>query len=137
MKTLSISCCGDCSHFDVEENERSTLYGQPVCWHDDLLDNDDQPRILNNITSRTIHKDCPLENNCMKEPRQYSLVKLDNSNEETKAMLTHYYNEFDGESLFIYMGEMPNMRGHCVIAGYHNGKVYSGYHLEMFVEVED
>ena len=33
---------------------------------------------------------------------------------------------------FIYLGEIPNLPGHCVIAGITTGKIYSGYHIENF-----
>jgi len=39
---------------------------------------------------------------------------------------------FGKDTFFIYLGEIPNMKGHCVIIGYTSGKIYSGYHLENF-----
>jgi hypothetical protein len=40
--------------------------------------------------------------------------------------------EFKNGQRFIYMGEIPNMRGHCVVADYETGRIHSGYHIENF-----
>ena len=39
---------------------------------------------------------------------------------------------FDKDNFFIYLGEIPNMGGHCVVVGHESGKIYSGYHIENF-----
>ncbi len=41
-------------------------------------------------------------------------------------------NVFGKDTLFIYLGEIPNMKGHCVVIGHGSGKIYSGYHIEDF-----
>ncbi len=35
----------------------------------------------------------------------------------------------------IYLGEIPNMPGHGVFAGHRSGRLYSGYHIDQFVEL--
>lgn len=64
---------------------------------------------------------------------QYSLIRL-----------TEWYRNFLREScnnshdllrsdFFIYLGEIPNMKGHCVVAQHGGkGKIISGYHIEDF-----
>lgn len=64
---------------------------------------------------------------------QYSLVKI----ADEEVLQQYEDNVFDGESTFIFLGEIPNMLGHCVVAGYINGKIYAGFHNDLFVEVED
>lgn len=44
---------------------------------------------------------------------------------------------FNGCSRYIYHGEIPNMRGHCVVSDMDTGKLYSGYHISDFVAVVD
>jgi len=39
---------------------------------------------------------------------------------------------FTCDTSFIYLGEIPNMPGHCVVAGNWTGRIYSGYHIENF-----
>lgn len=39
---------------------------------------------------------------------------------------------FEKDNWFVYLGEIPNMLGHCVLIGHETGKVYSGYHIENF-----
>lgn len=41
-------------------------------------------------------------------------------------------NRFKKDNFFVYLGEIPNMKNHCVICGYESGKMYSGYHIENF-----
>jgi len=70
-------------------------------------------------------------------PRQYSLVKV-----------LQWYLDFlkekniqdcplSQEKTFIFLGEMPNMRGHCVVVGQKTGKVFCGYHIENFIELTE
>ncbi len=40
-----------------------------------------------------------------------------------------------GETL-VFLGEIPNMPGHCVVARHLGGTVHSGYHTENFVELD-
>jgi len=66
----------------------------------------------------------------MNKPRQYSLVKF------TKDAHQHIY-PFQQNDIYIFFGEIPNMPGHCIICGHENGIIYSGYHIENFVEIDE
>jgi hypothetical protein len=70
----------------------------------------------------------------MKTPAQYSLVKVDLS-----CIPNSYHHDypFKHGDIMIFLGEIPNMRGHCIIMHHPNGPIYSGYHLEYFIEVDD
>ena len=48
----------------------------------------------------------------MKIPRQYSLVKFNMENLETKY---HSKYPFTSNGVYVYFGEIPNMPGHCVV----------------------
>ena len=39
------------------------------------------------------------------------------------------------DKTFIFMGEIPNMEGHVVLAGYETGKIYVGFHNDRFREL--
>lgn len=72
-------------------------------------------------------------------PRQYSMVRLvawyaDLSRKHTKKGHTNPMLE---EERFIYLGEIPNMSGHCITIGHKTGKPYSGYHVENFEEIPE
>lgn len=41
---------------------------------------------------------------------------------------------FKNDSLVIFLGEIPNMPGHCIVAGHESGRIYSGFHTETFKE---
>ena len=45
--------------------------------------------------------------------------------------------DFKNGQLFVYMGEIPNMPGHCVVADYLTGKVSCGYHIDNFTVKND
>jgi len=66
----------------------------------------------------------------MTTPRQYSLVK---------AVLAEEYEDqypFANGDTFIFLGEIIQMPGHCVIAA-KNGQVLFGYHTDNFVELTE
>lgn len=41
------------------------------------------------------------------------------------------------EEVFIFLGEIPNMPGHVVVAGMNSGKIFAGYHPENFETLSD
>jgi hypothetical protein len=67
-------------------------------------------------------------------PRQYSLVKFDFDSIPSEF---HKRYPFSVEDVFIFFGEIPNMAGHCIVANHRTGKIYSGYHMENFVELDE
>jgi len=75
-----------------------------------------------------------LERIKMKTPRQYSLVKFvfDNLPEV-------YWDQypFIPDRPYVFLGEIPNMEGHCIVIDHSNGSVHSGYHIENFIEMTE
>ena len=69
-----------------------------------------------------------------KSPRQYSLVQF---NFERLPIKYHKKYPFKKNEVYIYFGEISNMKGHCVVANYKTGKIHSGYHIENFIELTD
>jgi hypothetical protein len=67
------------------------------------------------------------------EPRPLSLITF--TEDYIQIMLEHGCPFKDSE--FIYVGEIPNMLGHCVIIGRSTGKLHIGYHIENFRELTD
>lgn len=63
-------------------------------------------------------------------PREKSLVVV-----QQNAAKIEY--PFAADLPLIYLGEIPNMPGHCVVAGTCSGRIYSGYHIETFIEVAE
>lgn len=68
-----------------------------------------------------------------KVPRKLSLVKFDFT--DLPEQYHRLYPFLKGHT-YVFLGEIPNMPGHCVIAG-HAGNVYFGYHTDDFVELPD
>jgi hypothetical protein len=73
-----------------------------------------------------------------KEPRLMSLVKLqDWSRDNLKESGQKPDYPLLKETVFVYMGEIPNMRGHCVVYGRDTKEMYVGYHTDNFVELTE
>ena len=70
-----------------------------------------------------------------KMPRKMSLVKFDFSDLEERYVV-QYKKTFD-EECYVFMGEIVNMRGHCVVVSHRTGKVISGYHTDNFIELTE
>jgi hypothetical protein len=68
-----------------------------------------------------------------KHPRRLSLVKFDASR-IPRGFRRKY--PFRRNATYIFLGEIPNMPGHCVVADSRSGKIHSGYHTNNFVELE-
>lgn len=41
-------------------------------------------------------------------------------------------DRFDEDKFFIYLGEIPNMLGHCVVIGMKSERIFMGYHIDDF-----
>lgn len=69
-----------------------------------------------------------------KTPRQYSLVIIEPGHKKWLEA-----NASDSillkEKAFIFLGEIPNMPEHCVVAGTESGKIFSGYDIDNFKEL--
>lgn len=70
----------------------------------------------------------------MKKPRKLSLVVFDFENMPKDF---HDKYPFQKEQHLIFLGEIPNMEGHCIVIDNATGKFYSGYHTENFRELTD
>jgi hypothetical protein len=68
----------------------------------------------------------------VKNIKQYTRVKFTKESEKEFQHTKLYKNN----SFFLYLGEIPNMPGHCAVAGWDDGKIYSGYHTDTFEEDE-
>ena len=68
-----------------------------------------------------------------KIPRKLSLVKFDFDTIDIKY---HSQYPFSRHEHYIFLGEIPNMNGHCVI-GHKNGAITFGWHTDNFVELTD
>jgi hypothetical protein len=69
-----------------------------------------------------------------KTPRQYSLVKFD-----FESIPEKYHSEytFTNKDVFLFLGEIPNMPGHCALVDNKSGLVLSGYHTSNFIELSE
>jgi hypothetical protein len=67
-------------------------------------------------------------------PRQYALVKFD-----FDSLPKEYHNSypFTTNDIYIFLGEIPNMLGHCVVCDYKTGKIFGGYHTDNFIELTE
>ena len=52
------------------------------------------------------------------------------------SFIENYYEVF-GDDLWVFLGELTNMKGYGVYANYDTGKIVCGYHIDDFKEYED
>lgn len=73
----------------------------------------------------------------MKKPRQYSLIRV--VPEYKEEMKKSWKPDFVllKSDVFVFLGEIPNMKGHCIVAAHPNGPIVSGWHIENFEEVPE
>ena len=69
-------------------------------------------------------------------PRPLAWVKLDSSG-MAPEWVENYTSIFGRSDFLLYMGEMPNQRGHCVIYCPDQQKMHVGFHIENFIEMTD
>ena len=65
-----------------------------------------------------------------KPPRQYALVQYE-------AYAGEKRSAFKKGSHLIFLGEIPNMPGHCVVSDVKTGKIIAGFHTDRFHEIPD
>jgi len=71
-------------------------------------------------------------------PRQYSYVRynVETLSADYQAHFVQGHLQFSPQHRYIYMGEIPNMPGYCVVAD-DDGNFYTGYPIENFIELTD
>lgn len=70
----------------------------------------------------------------MSIPRQYSLVRY---SDWVKANAQEWEIFGDKDDIFIFLGEIPNMPHHCVVARTTNGLVLAGVHTCDVIELTE
>jgi hypothetical protein len=68
------------------------------------------------------------------QPRPLSLVRF---RFEACPVEFHSKYPFTQQRVYLFLGEIANMPGHCVVCDHPFGQIYSGFHTENFVEVEE
>jgi hypothetical protein len=69
-----------------------------------------------------------------RKPRKLSLVKF---NFDGCPVEYHKKCPFSSEVVYVYLGDIVNMPGHCVVVEHETGRIYSGFHTENFVEIPE
>ena len=68
-----------------------------------------------------------------KIPRKLSLVKFDAAR---LPRVSRRWYPFRPGSTYVFLGEIPNMPGHSIVADQQSGRIYSGYHTDHFIELK-
>jgi hypothetical protein len=67
-------------------------------------------------------------------PRPMSLVKFDFDRVDASY---HSNYPFTRKGVYVFLGEIANMGGHCIVVDHKTGQIHSGYHTENFVELAE
>ena len=62
----------------------------------------------------------------MKKKKYLSLVKVKNK------FVSDYATLFPSHETFVWLGEIPEQPGHCVVVNFYSGVTYCGYHSDIF-----
>ena len=71
----------------------------------------------------------------MDKLRINSLVKF--NEEYIKLLHDNGYDIENKDDVFVYMGEIPNMSGHCVVMNITISKLIISHHVDSFRELRD
>lgn len=63
-----------------------------------------------------------------RKPRLNALVKY-------ATCLDERVGPFGKKAVLVYLGEIPNMPGHCVVADVKTGRIHAGFHSDRFTEI--
>ena len=81
-----------------------------------------------------VHKFCASTWFPCQYPRFLSLVRFD------YAGLPKEYHDgypFNPQATYIFLGDIPNMMGHCVVMDSSDGKFFCMYHTDHFKEIPE
>jgi hypothetical protein len=67
-------------------------------------------------------------------PRDGSLVRL---RSQRSASVNERVHHLKAGVTYVYLGAIPNMPGHCVVADAETGQLFTGYHIENFEEIPE
>lgn len=70
------------------------------------------------------------------EIRQYAFVVFEKGSCDSDIYEEHYKEKFENK-LFIFLGEIPNAPGHCVLADLDTGKIEGMWHTDNFREATE
>jgi diadenosine tetraphosphate (Ap4A) HIT family hydrolase len=71
----------------------------------------------------------------IKVPRKLSLVGFVSKGFDPEYIKSLPFKE---HRVYIFLGEIPNMPGHCVVVEHKNHhQIFSGYHTDNFVELTE
>lgn len=71
------------------------------------------------------------------KPRRLALVKFNPRELRVGSGVKKPRYPFKKEEAYVFLGEIPNMPGHCVVAEHKSGKIHAGFHTELFTELSD
>ena len=69
--------------------------------------------------------------------RQYALVRLTDKAREYFENQCGDEDPIFSDNHFVFLGDIPNMLGHCVIVGYRSERIHVGYHTSDFQELTE
>ena len=65
------------------------------------------------------------------------MVKFDHSIPYDKHIAKEYKKMFPPQDRYIFMGEIKQMPGHCILCQYPKGEMIMGWHTDNFIPVPD
>lgn len=73
----------------------------------------------------------------MIKPRTNSLVVFNLDSCSKEQYENYYKSKFPIGKTFVYLGEIKQAKGHCILLDLETGKIIGMYHIEHFREATD
>lgn len=72
----------------------------------------------------------------VKKIKKNTLVKFDYKNLPEEEF-EYFKTLFPPNEVYIFLGEIRQMPGHCILLEFRTGKMLSGYHTENFIPLKE
>ena len=76
-------------------------------------------------------------NNRLSIPRQNSFVVFDTDSIKREIYEEYFQKMFPEGKLFVFLGEIPNAHGHCILTDLENGLISGMWHTDNFREANE
>jgi hypothetical protein len=77
----------------------------------------------------------------MSDPRPLSLVKFDYENVHADYRDQYPFEKYDPEKVnkgvYLFLGEIVQMPGHCVLINIRTNEIHTGFHTDNFIELTE
>jgi hypothetical protein len=128
----------DNAPFVLQDNGKYKL--DPFMWYGSGNINDSiGDYSYESLSNKLYFSETPIDETCKDIINSDVLPKLPLVKFDFRGLPSDFHKKypFIESDKFIMMGEITQMPGHCVVVNYKTGQIYSGFHTDNFVLLDD